>query len=71
MAYHGLSQITSAIDEYNNSQNERSIQLSIGSAYHPHFFEQMTQLFAQADAQMYAGKSERKVFFVFVKPNAG
>ncbi|WP_100403595.1 sensor domain-containing diguanylate cyclase [Bacillus sp. FJAT-42315] len=55
-----MTQITTVIDEYNNSQNERSIQLSIGSAYHPHSFGQMTQLFAQADAQMYADKSERQ-----------
>ncbi|WP_203363637.1 sensor domain-containing diguanylate cyclase [Bacillus sp. REN10] len=55
-----IAQIASAIDEYNNSQNERPIKLSIGSAYHLHSLGQMTQLFAQADEQMYADKLERK-----------
>ncbi|WP_338754677.1 GGDEF domain-containing protein [Bacillus sp. FJAT-52991] len=55
-----IIQITSTIDDYNNRQNERPIQLSLGSAYHSHSLRQMTQLFAQADAQMYADKSERK-----------
>lgn len=57
---HLVQDITTEIQRHNEIDSNINIKLSIGHAYTSHSLGKMTELFAQADRNMYKDKSSRK-----------